>query len=294
MEKRVSFSSIELVFTIDDVLQKEASPLSEEDLKRFSLIQQKITKGYRDFEALVKESIYKGEPVRIANLYGSAAIVNKDFDKGLAEASARFSISEYRCSFASRTEIIRWLRALNGSGAQVIAVVRGGGDGGLDIFNDPGIGAEALKLNALLVSALGHAVNETLLDKLADRKFDLPHHYGSSLKSWVDQATEEQAKSKSIFIDQVKKDLSKSYDEQILLLKTQLDQSKKEKEETLKSVSVTYENTMKEQMALVTQAKSEVEQVRRERDALKRRGVSWWFYLLGALAIGLLIGKVLS
>jgi exodeoxyribonuclease VII large subunit len=317
VEKRVNFSVIELVFCVDDILQKELNPMSEEDAKRFSLMQQKITKGSRDFEALVKDSIYKNEPLRIANLYGSSAIVNKDFNNGLGEAAGKFIISEYRCNFASKTEITRWMRNLDGSGAQVIALVRGGGDGGLDIFNDPDIGAEAVKLNAVLVSALGHAVNQTLIDKLADRKFDLPHHYGSSLRTWVNEAVEDQARSKSRFIEQVKTDLEKTYREQILALSTQIELNKNEKEETirsreesftaqlkalsaqlqageetLKTLKDTYELTAKQQVeAAVSQATTELASLKMDRDLSnsRRSGTQWWLYLLVGLLAGILL-----
>jgi exodeoxyribonuclease VII large subunit len=259
MEKRVNYSAIELVFTVDELLQKESNPMSEEDAKRLSLLQQKVTKGYRDFEALVKESVYKGTPLRIANLYGSGAIVNKDFLNGLADALPKFVIKENRCNFASKTEIVRWLRNLDGSGEDVIAVVRGGGEGGLDIFNDPEICAEAIRMKAVLVTALGHAVNQTLLDKLADRKFDLPHHYGSSLRKWVDEATEEQARSKSLFIEQVKTDLEKTYKEQIISLVTQLDQNRKEKDEAIKS----------REEAFSLQARALNEQLKTKEESLK-------------------------
>jgi exodeoxyribonuclease VII large subunit len=272
VEKRVNFSAIELIFTVDEILRKEVSPLSEEDQKRFSLMQRKITRGFRDFEALVKQSVYANTPLRIANLYGTSAIVNKDFERGLAEAQSKFAITDYRCNFASKTEIIRWLRALSSTGAEVVAVVRGGGEGGLDIFNDPEIGAEALKLNAVLVSALGHAVNETLIDKLADKKFDLPHHYGSSLKGWVDQALEEQARSKSKFIEQVKLDLEKTYKDQITALTTQLEARNKEFQQSQqKFKELTEQNTRDKDEAIKAREQSFTAQLNALQEQIKTR-----------------------
>jgi len=195
------------------------------------LRQKQMGKGYRDVEALIKEHIYNGTEIRIANLYGSTAIVHKDFEKGLADAIVRFKIQDFRCNFQSKAEIQAMLQHLNAVEVDAIALVRGGGDkASLEIFNDSDIGNAALALKPALISALGHTVDETLIDKIADKKFALPHDYGNSLKVWVDQAAEELAKSKSIFIEQVKKDLKKTFDDQILTLKTQLLTKNKEYE----------------------------------------------------------------
>lgn len=315
VEKRVSFSSIELIFTVDDVLRKEDSPVSEEDQKRFSLMQRRITRGTRDFESMTKRAVHENKPLRLACLYGSGAIVNKDFERGLGEAVARFAVTEYRCNFSSKTEIIRWLRAISATGTDATAVVRGGGEGGLEIFNDPDIGAEILSMSSVIVTALGHAVNETLVDKLADRKFDLPHHFGSSLKAWVDEALEEQARSKSRFIEQVKTDLEKTYAEQILSLKKQVEDSVKEraealvtrensfnaqlnayqaqlksKDETLETLTANFERTLQSRIAAVSaEAAMEMTKLR-----LKAGAGKWWLYLLAGLAAGLIAGVLLK
>jgi hypothetical protein len=231
IEKKINFSSIELVFVVDGVMQKEENQISEEEIKRFELLQKKISKGFRDFEAIVKEHIYKGTVLKIANLYGNSAIVNKDFEKGLADSIVRFQVDEYRCNFASVTELIIAIQRLKSLDYNAIAFVRGGGDkASLEVFNDPLICNEALSMNQVLVTALGHVVDETLMDKIADKKFALPHDYGNTLKVWVDQAIEEQSRSKSIFIEQVKIDLAKTFQDQIITLQKQLEIKNKEYE----------------------------------------------------------------
>lgn len=292
VEKRISFSTIELVFVVDEVLQKEENPISDEDIKRFEVIQKKVAKGYRDLEALIKESIYSNKPIQIANIYGNTAIVNKDFETGLAEAKVKFNVKEYRCNLASKGEIISLLRKLNTQETDAIGFVRGGGDkSAMDIFNDPEIGEEVIKLKPLLITALGHVVDVSLIDKIADKKFHLPHDYGNSLKVWVDEATQEQAKSKSLFIEQVKKDLTKTFEDQI-----------KTKDEALKTLQKTYEETSK---LLVKSATSEIQT---KFDAMKlentrlseqlqqasKSGSNIIIWVIIALVIGLVIGIAIS
>lgn len=229
VEKKVTLSAIELQLVVDEVLQKEENNIPAEEVRRFELVQQKLTKGFQDFEKLVRDRVHHNEPVKIMNVFGHSAIVHKDFEKGIAEAMTRFVIQEHRCNFSSKAEIIQTLNALAGTGMDAVALVRGGGDAAsLDIFNDPEVGAAALKLKPLLVTALGHTVNHTLADRLADHKFALPHDYGTKLREWVDAAVAEQANSKSRFIEQVKKDLEKTYGEQISTLEKQLELRNKE------------------------------------------------------------------
>lgn len=45
VEKKINFSSIELVLVIDDILQKEENQISEEEIKRFELLKKKYQKG---------------------------------------------------------------------------------------------------------------------------------------------------------------------------------------------------------------------------------------------------------
>jgi exodeoxyribonuclease VII large subunit len=284
IEKKINFSAIELQFVVDEVLQKEESQVSAEDVKRFQLIQQKIGKGFRDLENLVKDRVYRNETIEIVNIYGNTAIVHKDFEKGIAEASPRFRITEHRCNFSSKAEIIQTLRAFSGSGAQAIALVRGGGDpSSMEIFNDPEVGAAALALEPLLITALGHTVNETLCDKLADKKFALPHDYGNSLKVYVDHAVSEQAQSKSIFIEQVKADLGKTFNEQIKTLQTQLEVRNKEFAEAEKKFKELGEQSQKEktetiaakEAAFIAQAKMLEQQIRSGEEALKKQKEQW-------------------
>jgi exonuclease VII large subunit len=261
VEKKINFSAIELVLVIDDVLQKEENQVSEEEIKRFELLQKKIAKGYRDLEAVVKENIYKGNVIKIVNIYGNTAIVHKDFEKGLAEAIIKFKVTEYRCNFSSKIELTAAIQKLKLLDYDIIAIVRGGGDkASFEIFNDSELGNEATSLKQILVTALGHtATEETLMDKVADKKFALPFDYGNTLKVWVDQAIEEQAKSKSIFIEQVKNDLSKTYTEQIISVQKQLEVRNKEFEIAQIKFKEIIDQNQKDKTDLITAAQKQLE-----------------------------------
>jgi hypothetical protein len=278
IEKKISFSSIELVLVVDDVHRQEENPFTEEDIKRFELLQKKVSKGFRDLEAVIKEHIYNNTKPKIANIYGTSAIVDKDFEHGIGEAIVRFNISKHRCNITSKAELITCIKKLNLLDFDIIAIVRGGGDkSSLEIFNDSELGNEAINIKPLLVTALGHTVNESLLDKIADKKFALPHDYGSNLKTWVDEAIQEQDKSKSIFIEQVKKDLTKTFDEQIKTLQKQLEIKNKEFETAQLKFKEMVEQNQKDKAEIVkakekafeAEVKSLSEQIKAKEESIK-------------------------
>jgi exonuclease VII large subunit len=218
---------------------------------------------------------------------------------------------------------------LAGSSFNAVAIVRGGGDAAsLEIFNDPALGAASLNLQPLLITALGHTVNETLLDKLADKKFALPHDYGNTLKVWVDTAIEEQSKSKSTFINQVRTDLTKTFQDQITSLQNQLnlrnkeftetelkfkaliENNQKDKTETVKTLETAFHThvlslqasiKIKEDSIVNMQATLEkrTEQMSKENNALRdqlQKGINRFnvvAYILLALILGLIIGMLL-
>lgn len=77
-----------------------------------------------------------------------------------------------------------------------------------------GIFSNALKLNAtvnLIYLKGGHTVDETLLDKLADKRFHLPHDYGAGLHAIAEKLSHGRSNSRALLIDEVKKDVPNSF-----------------------------------------------------------------------------------
>lgn len=232
IEKSIRNSSIELRFAAQEIISKEEKRISEDDLKRFELIQKKLELGSVDIETLIRNRKIKNEPVRIANLYGHSAIVQKDFMEGLDATAAEFDITEYTCNITSATSILAALRQIPTDGYDIIALVRGGGDRqSFDAFSDVSLAEYFISLPALTVTAIGHSVDETLLDRLSDRRYHLPHDYGSGLRDIVEKISQEKSNSRALLIDEVKKDVSKQFSEQVRTLDEQL---KKKNEEFLK------------------------------------------------------------
>ncbi|WP_435524587.1 hypothetical protein [Chryseobacterium indoltheticum] len=113
IEKSIKNSSVELRFVVDEIIQQEEKAISEEELQRYELIQAKLEKGSTDLETVIRNKILKEEPIRIANIYGHNAIVQRDFAEGLDVSQKYFQISEYTCSITSSTSIAEKLKEVS-------------------------------------------------------------------------------------------------------------------------------------------------------------------------------------
>ena len=92
------------------------------------------------------------------------------------------------------------------------------------------------------VTAIGHTVDETLLDKLADKRFHLPHDYGAGLHAIAEKLSHERSNSRTLLIDEVKKDVTKQFSEQVETLEKQLKKKNEEFTEAQKIYKEQVEN----------------------------------------------------
>lgn len=265
IEKSIKNSSVELRFVVDEIIQQEERAISEEELQRYELIQKKLEKGSKDLESMIRDKILKDEPIRIANIYGNNAIVQRDFAEGLDVSQKYFQISEYTCSITSSTSIASKLEEVSVLGYDIIALVRGGGDRqSMETFNDIVLSELFIDLQAVTVTAIGHTVDETLLDKLADKRFHLPHDYGAGLHAIVEKLSHEKSNSRALLIDEVKKDVTKQFAEQVLTLEKQLKKKNDEFTEAQKTFKEQAENQVKTFTEQLKVRNEEVEKLKKD------------------------------
>jgi exodeoxyribonuclease VII large subunit len=274
IEKSIKNSSIELRFVVDEIIQQEERAISEEELQRYELIQKKLEKGSTDLETVIRDKILKNEPVKIANVYGNNAIVQRDFAEGLDVSQKYFQISEYTCSITSATSIISKLEEIYQSDYDVIAVVRGGGDRqSMEAFNNIRLSELFIDLGAVTVTAIGHTIDETLLDKLADKRFHLPHDYGAGLHAIVEKLSHEKSNSRALLIDEVKKDVSKQFSEQVKTLSEQLLKRNEEFQKLQESSTKQLQDTHKNFTEQEKQRKQEMDSYKKEITILYEKNI---------------------
>ena len=265
IEKILRNSRIDINFVVDGIIAQEEGSFSEDDLKKFELIQKKLELGSKDLDTLIRTKLLNNEIVRVANIYGHNAIVQKDFSEGLDVSQKYFEIVEYTCNITSPTSILTQLSELLNLNYDIIALVRGGGDKqSFEVFNDSALAEYFISLNSVSVTAIGHTVNESLLDKLADRRFHLPHDYGAGLHLIVDKLVQEKSNSRALLIDEVKKDISKQFIEQVKTLDSQLKKKNEEFVEAQKTYKEQVENQTKSFNDQLKIRNEEVEKLKKE------------------------------
>lgn len=125
---------------------------------------------------------------------------------GLRDTQACFS--KFRNSFPIKTEQIRVHdslalledldAALNKHEPFAFAVVRGGDDASLNIWDDPKLVAELVKFDTPFYLALGHSHRVTLADKYADETFHTPSNFGATLSQYYEAELDKQENLRKI------------------------------------------------------------------------------------------------
>lgn len=156
----------------------------------------------------------------------------------------------------------------------IVALVRGGGDRqSMETFNDLSLSELFISMKPITVTAIGHTVDETLLDKLADKRFHLPHDYGAGLHAIAEKLSNERSNSRALLIDEVKKDVSKQFSEQVKTLTEQLSKRNEEFQKLQESSVKQLQDTQKNFTEQEKQRKEEVESYKKEITTLHEKNI---------------------
>jgi exodeoxyribonuclease VII large subunit len=146
---------------------------SEEESKKILLINKKVHAGFKDLDALIKNKIFNNKRISIKVVIDKARIIDSDIKKGMEEAIALYDIEYHRVSLSSPEQIVNKIKSLDIPCTDVICLARGGGEN-LDVFENLDICECILDRKTMIASAIGHADNITLFEKLSDKKFITP------------------------------------------------------------------------------------------------------------------------
>lgn len=212
---------IDLVLYLSELNAKEDRVEDETARRAFEILQQKVEAGFKDAEYSIRKKLFNQEPVNIVIIIGLGAVIDADIRRQLGEATVAYNIQFLRTNLSKSDEIIRTLR---GSGrADIVAIACGGGDH-LTIFNQPAISEEALTLKSVFVTALGHAVDEPLLQKVADKSFITPTAFGQYLHQLYVQTSQEFNESQVKLMNDLKVQISAGYETRLADMQARLNQ----------------------------------------------------------------------
>lgn len=220
---------IDLLLTLNQVFSKEEKQISEDELARVEVLHRKSMLGYKDVDGLIRNKVYRKELVRIVIITGVGAIVDQDIRRQLKDAESRFDIFLTRVSLTNTAQISDVLRQV--SNTDVVVLARGGGES-LSIFDDIRLANATIDLAFPFITAIGHAVDEPLLQKMADKHFITPTAFGQYLHDLVSSTEEELTQSRVKLLQDLTKQVELDFRSRIVDLEKRLvSAEKREKEE---------------------------------------------------------------
>ena len=90
---------IELMLRVSNLVGKRENEISEEELERLKLLQQKASKGSRPVDSLLESLLFSEErQPKIALVYAESSITDADFRAGVQAASGSIDFKEFRQS----------------------------------------------------------------------------------------------------------------------------------------------------------------------------------------------------
>lgn len=212
---------IELIINFIELLAQRVNKFSEEETKKILLINKKVATGFKDLDAHIKTAIYNKKQLVIKIIMGKAGIIDSDIKQGIEAAVALYDIEYHRISLSSPAEIINKIYELDVPETDLICIARGGGDN-LSMFENLDICSSILQRNTIIASAIGHAQDVSLFEKLSDKKFITPTQFGNYLKEIYNNTIEELENSKAKLVKDISAQLTANYDKQIANLNEQL------------------------------------------------------------------------
>lgn len=242
---------ISIYINLIELLAQRVNKFSEEETKKIELLNKKVEKGFKDLDAHIKDAIFHNKRMAVKVVMGRSGIIDTDIKRAMEEAITLYDIEFYRISLASPSEIIRTIKTLDAQGADLICIARGGGEN-LEIFENAEICEAIIDTQTIIASAIGHAQDVSLFEKLADKKFITPTQFGNYLKEIYNNTLEEFEQSKAKLVHDISTQLTANYEKQVQNLADKLKSNSELHEKTL---AETKRNNEEQQLILQNKLK---------------------------------------
>lgn len=275
IDKRAkSDSTITLTFNITDIEGERKAAFSADELKRAEIHAHRRRRGFTDISGVLKARLLKREKPEIATIYGVGGIVNNDVETAVSSVAHQYNIRTHRVNLSSPSAIQAKLTELNQQDFDLIALIRGGGSG-METFDNLTLAETASELKTPLVTAIGHAVDHSFIDDLADRSFETPTTFGNYLRQTAEQCAESMAGSKVA----VMQELETMYKSQLMQYESRL--ADKDNEIGRKNAQL---DVIKKQLA----------QLRTQKSSQAKTNINWSIAIGAVIVVVMAIGWVMS
>lgn len=243
------YGRIEFQVNFIDLMHTSANKYSEEDAKKIEIINAKLKSGIKDLDSLIKHHAYNNSKMKIAVIIGKSAIIDSDITTALGASVAHYDLYFHRVSIASIKEISDAIIKFDNSDVELICVARGGGEQ-MEALNKSELAEYILDRKKIIASAIGHADDVSLFEKISDKRFTTPTAFGTYLKQIYDETIEDLSKSKAKMQKDITTSLTKIYDEQLKIINGKLESTIKLYTQEKKTILESHENLKKQLIEL--------------------------------------------
>lgn len=271
-----------LVVSRVEIVQEQA--IDENEIKRMELRRQKSSKGFKNVDSILEQLLFIDQRPKVALVFAATSITMSDFNAGIEAAKAAIDFYEYRVNFSYSKELSQTLKAIDGQGFNVIALVRGGG-GGIETLDEIEVLETIVNLKTPIIAAIGHVEEKLFIKQIVDKEAPTPNGLGQYFSDMVENVSEKKTKSRAVLTEQIKKQFkdqleagqkqNKELQEKLSkLTKTQEEATKKHNEQVQALTKAQTEATKqhKEQVeAIQKQHKEQLEKTNKQNEELQKK-----------------------
>lgn len=211
--------------------------VTEQDLKRSEIRIAKTKKGFNNVDAILEDKLFRDERPKVALVFASTSITMADFNAGVNAAAVKIDFTEQRQSFGNATVLAAFLRQQDAAQYDVIALIRGGGNG-IEALDEIEVLKAVSEMKTPVICAIGHVGEELFMKSIADKVAPTPNGLGQYFSEMVERVSAKRNNSRAALVEEVKKQFQKQIEESNKKNKellTQIEKMTKQQEAQTKS-----------------------------------------------------------
>lgn len=204
-EIRKGSSSVNIQLLVDNIQKKlQEKVVSDDDLKRIEILQQKSNLGKKPVKTLLLERLLRNENPKVLNIIAKTSRTEQDFNDCSKAAPAQIDfIWSKEVAFSYAKGLCDILQQADRQGYDAICLVRGGGSG-LEELDNINVLSTLMRMQTPIVAAVGHSFDHITIKDIADHAVATPSALGQFFNDLVEQAARERNQSTKMLEDEIK------------------------------------------------------------------------------------------
>lgn len=211
--------------------------VTEQDIKRSEIRIAKTKRGFKNVDAVLEDKLFRDERPKVALVFASTSITMADFNAGVNAAAVKIDFTEQRQSFGNAAVLAAFLRQQDTAQYDVIALIRGGGNG-IEALDEIEVLKAVSEMKTPVICAIGHVGEELFMKSIADKVAPTPNGLGQYFSEMVERVTTKRNNSRAALVEEVKKQFQKQIEESNKKNKellTQIEKMTKQQQEQTKA-----------------------------------------------------------